>query len=87
MNATAMTDEAIAAFVAERARRFQEDAPMTAAAAATVILDAVKAGQWRILVGDDAHKIDARVRATPEAAYDIDFFTDFAREVGWLLGR
>ncbi len=87
MNVTAMTDEAIAAFVAERARRFQEDAPMTAAAAATVILDAVKAGQWRILVGEDAHKIDARVRATPEAAYDVEFFTDFARDVGWLLGR
>lgn len=87
MDVSAMSDDAIAAFVAERARRFREEAPMTAAAAATVILDAVKAAKWRILVGDDAHIIDARVRATPEAAYDLDFFTDFAREVGWRLGR
>jgi len=35
---------------------------MTAAAAATVILDGVKAGRWRILVGDDAHRLDERVR-------------------------
>jgi hypothetical protein len=30
----------------------------------------VRSGAWRILVGEDAEKIDAAVRAKPEAAYD-----------------
>ena len=71
----------------DRARRFLENAPMTAAAAAKVILDGVKAERWRILVGDDAHKIDAMVRAAPEQAYEPEFFETLAREVGWRLGR
>ena len=60
---------------------------MTAAEAATVILDGVKAGRWRILVGKDAHRIDELVRATPEKAYDTDFFERFAAEVGWKIAR
>lgn len=87
IDASKLSDADIAAMVKERARRFLEDAPMTAAAAAKVILDGVKAERWRILVGDDAHTIDARVRATPERAYDVDFFEDMAKEVGWRLGR
>ena len=81
-----LTDEAIQAMAAEGARRFLEDAPMTAATAATVILDGVKAERWRILVGDDAHKLDAKVRAAPEDAYTPEFFQSFAAEVGWRLG-
>jgi hypothetical protein len=42
---------------------------MSAAQAATVILDGVRAGKWRILVGDDAHALDTAVRADPENAY------------------
>jgi NAD(P)-dependent dehydrogenase (short-subunit alcohol dehydrogenase family) len=38
--------------------------------AATVILDGVRSGSWRILVGRDAGLFDAEVRARPEAAYD-----------------
>ena len=49
---------------------FRNTAPLTAAQAATIILDGVRAGKWRILVGDDAHQLDERVRANPEAAYD-----------------
>ena len=86
MDAALITDEAIQTFMNEAARRFLEDAPMTAAAAATVILDGVKAERWRILVGDDAHKLDARVRTTPEQAYEPEFFQSFAAEVGWRLG-
>jgi NAD(P)-dependent dehydrogenase (short-subunit alcohol dehydrogenase family) len=48
---------------------FRDNAPLSAADAATVILDGVRAGAWRILVGDDAHALDAAVRADPEAAY------------------
>ncbi len=71
---------------AERARSVLEDAPTTAAAAATIILDGVQAERWRILVGDDAHRLDERVRQTPETAYDADFYQSFATEVGWRLG-
>lgn len=49
---------------------FRDGAPLDAAAAATIILDGVLAGKWRILVGDDAHRLDQQVRANPEAAYD-----------------
>jgi NAD(P)-dependent dehydrogenase (short-subunit alcohol dehydrogenase family) len=49
---------------------FRNSAPLSAAGAATVILDAVREGKWRILVGDDARKLDEQVRADPEAAYD-----------------
>jgi hypothetical protein len=31
--------------------------------------------------------IDELVRRSPERAYDVDFFEDFAAEAGWRLGR
>jgi NAD(P)-dependent dehydrogenase (short-subunit alcohol dehydrogenase family) len=83
---SAMSDDDIRTAMSERARRFQEEAPTTAAAAATIILDGVKADQWRILVGEDAHKIDERVRQSPERAYELDFFEALAAEIGWRLG-
>jgi NAD(P)-dependent dehydrogenase (short-subunit alcohol dehydrogenase family) len=86
VDAANMSDADIQAMVAERARSFLEDAPTSAAAAATIILDGVKAERWRILVGDDAHRLDERVRQTPEQAYDLDFYQSFAAEVGWRLG-
>jgi short-subunit dehydrogenase len=49
---------------------FREKAPLSAAGAATVILDGVRSGAWRILVGEDAKMIDEKVRAKPELAYD-----------------
>jgi len=49
---------------------FRDKAPVTAATAASVILEGVRSGAWRILIGDDARLIDEAVRATPDAAYD-----------------
>jgi len=49
---------------------YRDDAPLSAAAAATVILDGVRSRTWRILVGEDAKMLDALVRAKPETAYD-----------------
>jgi len=49
---------------------FRDKAPVSASEAATVILDGVRSGAWRILVGEDARRIDAAVRAKPDAAYD-----------------
>ena len=85
IDTSAMSDDDIQNIAVERARAFREEAPMTAAAAAKIILDGVKAERWRILVGDDAHRLDERVRQTPERAYERDFFESFAAEVGWRL--
>jgi NAD(P)-dependent dehydrogenase (short-subunit alcohol dehydrogenase family) len=86
-DSSGLSDAEIQAIVAERGRRFQEEAPTTASEAATIILDGVKADRWRILVGADAHLIDRRVRESPEQAYDVDFFESFAAEANWRLGR
>jgi NAD(P)-dependent dehydrogenase (short-subunit alcohol dehydrogenase family) len=86
IDTAAMSDEDIQNIALDRARTFRDEAPTTAAAAVKVILDGVKAERWRILVGDDAHKLDERVRKTPERAYEPEFYKSFAEEVGWRLG-
>ena len=47
------------------AEGFRDNAPTSAAEAATIILEGVRNGRWRILVGDDAHRLDEAVRQTP----------------------
>jgi NAD(P)-dependent dehydrogenase (short-subunit alcohol dehydrogenase family) len=60
---------------------FRDNAPVSAAEAAATILDGVRSGAWRILVGEDAKMIDAAVRAKPEAAYDYaELFSGLAEE-------
>jgi NAD(P)-dependent dehydrogenase (short-subunit alcohol dehydrogenase family) len=81
-----MSDADIQKAADDRARSFLEDAPTSAAQAAKIILDGVKAGKWRILVGDDAQRLDERVRQTPERAYETEFYQSFAKEVGWRIG-
>jgi NAD(P)-dependent dehydrogenase (short-subunit alcohol dehydrogenase family) len=81
-----MSDDDIQEAAAERARAFRDEAPTSAAAAAKIILDGVKAERWRILVGDDAHRLDERVRQTPERAYDAEFYRSFVEEAGWRIG-
>ena len=55
------------------AEGFRDNAPTSAAEAATIVLDGVRAGEWRILVGDDAERLDAAVRDTPTEAYEPEF--------------
>ena len=86
VDTAAMSDADIKKIALDRARNFLEQAPTSAAAAARIILDGVKADRWRILVGDDAHRLDERVRQSPEKAYTPEFYQDFAKEVGWRLG-
>jgi NAD(P)-dependent dehydrogenase (short-subunit alcohol dehydrogenase family) len=60
---------------------FRDKAPLTAADAATIILDGVRSGAWRILVGEDVKMIDAKIRARPEAAYDYaELFGDLMQK-------
>ena len=59
---------------------FRDKAPVSAAQAATIILDGVRSGAWRILIGEDAKMLDGLVRAKPEAAYDYaELFSEMAR--------
>src|SRR6201981_3197908 len=78
-----LSDDQLRNLVAELDRRFRDEELTSAAQAATIILDGVKANRWRILVGADAHKIDEMVRQWPERAYDIGFFDEFALAAGW----
>ncbi|WP_050422575.1 SDR family oxidoreductase [Bradyrhizobium tropiciagri] len=81
-----MSDADIQQLALDRARIFHDEAPTSAAAAAKIILDGVKADRWRILVGDDAHMLDERVRKTPEHAYTPEFYQDLVAATGWKVG-
>jgi NAD(P)-dependent dehydrogenase (short-subunit alcohol dehydrogenase family) len=79
------SDDQLRAGLEQMAIAFRDLAPLSAAAAATQILDGVRAGRWRILVGDDAAALDRLVRERPEEAYD-PAFTQRLREMGFFGG-
>ncbi len=68
-----LSDDQIREFMHQRGIAFRDNAPTSAGEAATIILAGVKAGRWRILVGEDAHRLDERVRTNPESAYEASF--------------
>ncbi len=68
-----------------RAEIFRDQAPISAAEAAKIILDGVREERWRILVGEDAHVLDRMVRETPEEAYEAPFMERFVAASGWKL--
>jgi hypothetical protein len=84
--AATLTEEEIAAHMAEQHRRFLEDAPTTAAEAAKIILDGVREERWRILVGEDAHAMDRLVRDDPDNAYEPAFYDRLVVATKWRLG-
>lgn len=86
VDVTKMSDADIQQLALDRARLFHDEAPTSAAAAAKIILDGVKADRWRILVGDDAHLLDERVRKTPEQAYTPEFYQGIVAATGWKIG-
>ncbi len=77
MDEAAMSDAEVIALEAKTSDAYRTTAPTTAAEAATIILDGVRKEQWRVLVGEDAFELDAKVRADPESAYDPDFYVLF----------
>ena len=68
-----LPDDQIRRILHQRAVDFRDKAPTTADQAATIILDGVRANQWRILVGEDAERLDRMVRNDPESAYTPEF--------------
>jgi hypothetical protein len=78
-----LSDDQLRAAMQQMAEDFRDKAPLSAAAAATIILDGVRNETWRILVGEDARELDRMVRAAPEQAYEPDFM-DRLRSQGHL---
>src|SRR5271154_2293673 len=48
----------------------------TAVQAATIILDGVRSGAWRILVGEEAKMLDGQVRANPQAPFNYENYPE-----------
>ncbi len=61
-----------------------QDTGFTAAQAATIILDGVRSGAWRILVGEEAKMLDEQVRANPEAPFNYE---NYAEMYGPLIAQ
>jgi NAD(P)-dependent dehydrogenase (short-subunit alcohol dehydrogenase family) len=68
-----LNDDQVRELIMKLSDYYRDNAPLTAAQAATIILDGVRGGHWRILVGDDAQHIDRLAREHPDELYDLDF--------------
>ena len=79
------TDDQLRMGLEMMAVAFRDMAPLSAAAAATQILDGVRAERWRILVGEDAVALDRQVRSAPEEAYEPSFMEQL-RTQGFFSG-
>ena len=77
-----MSLEQVREAIAMQGVDFRDNAPTTAAEAARMILDGVKAEKWRILLGKDAHLLDDIVRAHPEEAYEDSFMVRIREALG-----
>jgi NAD(P)-dependent dehydrogenase (short-subunit alcohol dehydrogenase family) len=60
------------------------DKGFSAVQAATIILDGVRSGAWRILVGEEAKMLDEQVRADPEAPFNYE---NYAEMYGPLIAQ
>jgi NAD(P)-dependent dehydrogenase (short-subunit alcohol dehydrogenase family) len=69
----ALSDDQLRQLLEAAGAAFRDQAPLSASAAATQILDGVRQERWRILVGEDAVLLDRFVRETPEEAYEPAF--------------
>jgi NAD(P)-dependent dehydrogenase (short-subunit alcohol dehydrogenase family) len=61
-----------------------QDQGFLPAQAATIILDGVRSGAWRILVGEEAKMLDEQVRANPEAPFNYE---NYAEMYGPLIAQ
>src|SRR5690349_1221731 len=80
-----MSDKQVQAVAYDGARAFRDEVPVTAAQAPKIILDAVKAGQWRIWL--------ATLRASWTAGFagslsslHAEFYASFTKEAGLRQG-
>jgi NAD(P)-dependent dehydrogenase (short-subunit alcohol dehydrogenase family) len=73
LDVSGASDEDLRLGIQAQGESFRDNAPMSAAEASAVILNGVKRGDWRILVGADAAILDEMVREIPTDAYLPDF--------------
>ncbi len=73
LDVSGASDEDLRIGMQAQAEAFRDNAPMSAAEAATRILQGVRDEEWRILVGNDALSLDALVRENPVEAYEPSF--------------
>ena len=73
MDLSGVSDDDIRSAMVTQQEGFRDNAPVSAGEAADIILNAVKAGEWRVLVGEDAIVLDEEVRKNPWIAYDPSF--------------
>jgi NAD(P)-dependent dehydrogenase (short-subunit alcohol dehydrogenase family) len=73
IDASGASDEDLGNGMQLQADMFRDMAPTSAAQAAEIILEGVRADRWRILVGTDAEQLDRLVRDTPDDAYEPSF--------------
>src|SRR5579872_1807106 len=85
MDLSALSDQQVLAMVEAQGNAFRDNAPTSAAQAAKIILDGVRADKWRILVGKDAEFLDGKVRATPEDAYTPAFYKSLTEGTDWRV--
>jgi NAD(P)-dependent dehydrogenase (short-subunit alcohol dehydrogenase family) len=81
------TNDQLRQALVQQGEAFRDNAPTTAKEAATIILDGVRADEWRILVGDDAEVLDRMVREEPENAYSLEFHDRLKASTDWRLGQ
>lgn len=73
IDASGFTDDQIRGLITTMGEMFRDNAPTSAEQAAGIILDGVREGRWRILVGEDAKILDQLVRESPEEVYEASF--------------
>ena len=66
---------------------FRDNAPMSAQQAATSILNAVRKGVWRVLIGEDAIFLDDYIRKNPQAAYDPAVYSEVEHKVSQMFQK
>ncbi|MCA9503694.1 MAG: SDR family NAD(P)-dependent oxidoreductase [Spirochaetaceae bacterium] len=81
------TNEQLRQVLVMQGESFRDDAPTTAESAVRTILEGVRAGRWRILVGHDAEVLDRLVREDPEGAYTDAFYERLVASTNWRLGQ
>jgi hypothetical protein len=75
-----ISDVQLRGFIQQRMLDFRDNAPTSAAEAASIILSGIRNEQWRILVGEDAQALDRLVREKAETAYELPFFGKLLEE-------
>ena len=75
-----LSDEQVVEASEALAEEFRNSAPTSAAQAAEIILQGVREERWRILVGEDAKRLDEMVRENPEGAYSDAFLDQMIKE-------